>query len=243
MKTQVVRVATTNNFNCTNSEFKQLTFFRKRFPNKYFFINANIHTSKLPTIAKTDLKVVVTANPNLTDTQDVIQKLLPIKKHIAFIRVKYLPGYPEIVSLIKELNKLFPVVITLQRFNGKTSLNKFSSTKHYKWNCQRYRLNPTALKKVYSLVKSQKNTYICDKSGKGCSSCGLCSTLTIKESLPITSLNLSQSGVCKFDCPDCYAKTMQHFATSMGNRPINYNCIAYNNKQAGRTKHIKENSL
>ena len=58
MKTQVVRVAISNNFNCTDKEWKQLDTFTKANPDKSFFVNSNIHTPKLHTVNDHDYKVV-----------------------------------------------------------------------------------------------------------------------------------------------------------------------------------------
>jgi len=248
---QVVRVATSNNFNCTTKEWKQLNEFSKSNPDKFFFINSNINTPKLSTIANHNSKAVITANPNLIISQkgidSVISKLQTIKDKVAFVRIKYLPNYPLIKKLITSvLNEGIPIVITLQRFNGKESLLKYTNLAFYKFSCSRYRLSNQELNRITDFVTASRNIgfpiYICDQTGKGCQTCGLCAKLTINQELPITSLNLSTSGICPYNCPDCYAKTMQHFVISMGHNPIAYNVIHQNDKQAGKTKHIKNNS-
>ena len=248
MYTEVVRVATSNNFNCTDKEWNQLDHFTKSNPEKFFFINSNINTSKLSTIANHNSKVVITANPNLTITKkgidSVISKLSVLKDKIAFVRIKYLPYYPLINKLIGAvLKKGIPVVITLQRFNGKETLLKYTALSFYKFSCSRYRLAAQELNRITDFVTNLRDAgfpiYICDQAGKGCQGCGLCSLLTVKQDLPITSLNLSSSGICPYNCPDCYAKTMQHFVKSMGHKPIAYNVIHQNDKQAGKTKHIQ----
>ena len=81
--------------------------------------------------------------------------------------------------------------------------------------------------------------YICDRKGLGCQGCGLCSLLVTGQKLPIKSVNLSSSGLCPYNCPDCYAKTMQHFSKAMGHNPLAFDKIAANDKQAGHLKHIK----
>jgi hypothetical protein len=239
----VVRVACTNNFNCTKAEWDQLDNFVALHPNKYFFINSNINTPLLHTINEHDYKVVITANPNLTVQPDMLQKIYSLDaSKIAFIRVKWLPNKPEIKKLIDMLLwKKYKVVLTLQRFNGKKSLAMYTDKKYYTFSNSRYRLSGDALQEVLSLVDSQDNLYACDRNGTGCQGCKQCANLTIEyDSVIIKSLNLSTSGVCKYNCPDCYAKTMQHFCVSMGHRPINYDKILCNKKQAGATKHIKD---
>jgi hypothetical protein len=66
-----------------------------------------------------------------------------------------------------------------------------------------------------------------------------CASLTCGSAdVDIASLNLSSSGVCKFNCPSCYAKTMQRFLVACENNPIAYDVIKKNRKQSGKTKHI-----
>jgi hypothetical protein len=136
-------------------------------------------------------------------------------------------------------------VVTLQRFISKATLLKYSGLECYEHSCSRYRLAGIELQKILEFVTSLRETtgasvWICDQSGKGCQSCGLCSRLTTGQDLPIYSLNLSTSGVCKFQCVDCYAKAMQKFTTACGHSPIKFDVIEMNNKQKGRTKHILE---
>jgi hypothetical protein len=85
---------------------------------------------------------------------------------------------------------------------------------------------------------SLTNTYICDKAGLGCQGCGLCSKLTTGNFKPVYSLNLSTSGICKYSCESCYAKTMQKFLIGCGKNPIKFDVIQMNTKQKGTTKHI-----
>lgn len=213
------------------------------FPDKAFFINSNINTSKLPTAIKHPYKIVVTANPDLTPPPDALARLKQLKPNLAFVRVKYLPNNKPIMDLIKNLiaNK-FTVVITNQRFNSKATLLKFTDPMYYTFSCSRFRLSKPELKKLITLTaRHPKQLFICDKAGTGCQGCGLCSKLTTNQELPITSLNLSSSGICPFNCPDCYAKTMQNFSISTGHTPINFDQIKQNSKQAGKLEHIKRN--
>jgi hypothetical protein len=244
---EVVRVATSNNFNCTPKEWAQLDHFAQSNPNKSFFINSNINTPKLRTAVDHTYKIVVTANPDLLvkNQSGIISRLEAIKAQIAFVRVKYLPNNNPINCLISELiSDGYPVVLILQRFNGKKSLTQYTDIAFYKFSCSRYRLAGEELKKITSIVEDLQAggfpVWICDQSGKGCQGCGLCSKLTTGQVHKITSLNLNASGICPYHCPDCYAKTMQHFCTSLGHSPIVYDTIRQNDKQAGKTKHIQE---
>jgi hypothetical protein len=250
MKTETVRIGVTNNFNCTAREWAQVDRFAKANPNKSFFVNSNIRTPKLATVAKHPYKVVITANPDLDIDEDIgVEKILNtlklIKKRVAFVRVKYIPNRTTIASLIGALlGAGYPVVLTLQRFNGKKTLLKYTGLSYYKFSCSRYRLNGPALDSVVSLVKDFHDNgfpiYICDIKGEGCGGCGLCSKLTTGKDLKISSLNLSTSGICPYNCCDCYAKTMQKFSKAMGNKPIIYDVIRQNDKQSGRLEHIKQ---
>lgn len=248
---KVVRVATNNNFNCTPAEWKQLNSIVSKNPNDAFFINSNINTPKLNTIKNNNYKAVVTANPDLIVTQSGIKKILSrlnaIKSHIAFVRVKYIPNNDMIKLLLVVLvAQNFPVVITMQRFNSKKTLLKYTDPKHYTHSCSRFRLAGEALAELLFIVKvfqtSDKPVWICDQAGLGCQGCGLCSKLTTGQTNKIYSLNLSSSGICPYNCPDCYAKTMQNFCTKLGYKPLVYDKIRQNEKQTGRTAHIKENT-
>jgi hypothetical protein len=250
MKDKIVRVATNNNFNCTKPEWNQLDAISAQHPEKYFFINSNIRTPKLNTVTQHDYKVVVTVNPDLLITQSGINKILSrlnaISSRIAFVRLKYIPENNMIKLLLTRLIlRNIPVVITMQRFNGKKTLLKYTSLKHYTHSCSRYRLSGEALTELLSVVKifqaAHKPVWICDQAGLGCQVCGLCSKLTTGSIGKIYSLNLSSSGICPYNCPDCYAKTMQNFCTKLGYKPIVFNKIQQNEKQTGKTAHIKEN--
>lgn len=248
MPTSVVRVATTNNFNCTTREWAQLDTFTKNNPDKAFFVNSNINTPKLSTVANHNYKVVVTANPDLVIDQSeiILSRLETIRSNVAFVRVKYIPNYEPVTKLLGHLlNAGFKVVLTLQRFNSKAKLLQYTSLDYYKFSCSRFRLNGPELEKVLNKISTLQNqgypVWICDQAGTGCQGCGLCSRLTTNLDLTITSLNLSTSGICPYDCPDCYAKTMQAFSKKMGHALITYDIIRQNDKQAGRTTHIKEN--
>jgi hypothetical protein len=131
-------------------------------------------------------------------------------------------------------------VITLQRFNGKNSIVRFvpEYREHYVFSHNRFRLFGDSLGDVKELAMFD-NIYICDEKGLGCGGCGLCSTLVTGKSLPIFTLNLSSSGMCPFNCVDCYAKTMQHFLSKIGVTKIHYDWIHMNKKQSGHTKHIR----
>jgi len=235
MPNKVVRVGVLNNFNCTDKEYRQLNEFSMEHPDCYFFVNSNINTPNLSNINNYPYKVVITVNPNITD-QSFFKLGQVNKSKIGFVRVKYVPNKPYIKNLIKLIASCdIPVVITAQRFNSKKSVMPFGIN-NYTYIRSRYRLNEKARKVLETLADNTKNVYICDRSGNGCTQCNQCATLTLGEVQTIYSLNMSSSGICKFSCLDCYAKTMQKFVTNCGHNPIEYNVIKKNHKQ--REKNI-----
>lgn len=245
--TQVVRVAVTNNFNCTDAEWTQLDKFREKNPDKFFFINSNIKTSNLYTINQHDYQAVITINPDLTPKDEYFQKLRVIDPgKVGFVRLKWMSGYEDIEEQLDRLTQdNYTVVLTLQRFHKKESLLKWAKDpSDYKHSCNNYWLEGEALTRVKLMVDDLHDrgseVYICDRKGLGCGGCGLCSKLTLGEDLKISTLNLSSSGLCPYSCPDCYAKRMQVRAVQWGNRPIIFDRIKQNAKQAGRTEHIKQ---
>jgi hypothetical protein len=236
---RVVRVSVNNNFNCTETEYKQLDDLSVEHPSYSFFVNTNIRTPNLLKINDHPYKAVITLNPDIYPDLRQIKRLYSIaSEKVAFVRIKYIPGQPKIVDLIKKISKTHTVVITLQRFNGKKTISPFipDYEKHYKFSHNRYRLFGDSLKVVEDLISDQVS--ICDKSGLGCGGCGMCSTLTTGELLPIYTLNMSSSGFCMYNCCDCYAKTMQRFLLAFGHSPITFDRIQQNAKQKGVTKHI-----
>ena len=163
---------------------------------------------------------------------------------MAFTRVKWLPETPDHTDLIEDLlEEAHTVIVTIQRWNGKASLNEYTSQEHYKYECNRFRLHGEALQEVEAFVDHKASSdmplYICDRKGLGCGGCGLCARLTLGTVVKLSSLNLSSSGFCPHSCPDCYAKAMQAFQQHLGHNPMTFDVIKQNAKQAGHTKHIK----
>jgi hypothetical protein len=240
---KIVRVAVNNNFNCTTIEFKQLDDLQKIHPESMFFVNSNIKTPKLLAINKHPYRAVITVNPDITIDPSLVQRLYGIdSSKISFTRIKFIPGHPEIIDLINKVSETLPVVITNQRFNGKKSISQYvpDFRDHYKWAHNRFRLFGDSLAIIENLVKPGNNIYICDQLGLGCGGCGLCSTLTTGQTLPIYTLNLASSGICQYNCVDCYAKTMQHFLRSINKPVMHFDWIHMNHKQSGKTQHIKQ---
>lgn len=242
--TRVVRVAVSTNFNCTKAEWDQLDELADKHRTSEFFVNCNIKTPRLLTVNDHPYKVVITVNPDLKVNERHIEKLRQIdQQKIGFVRAKYVPTMPEHKDLITTLaHEGYPVVVTLQRWNGKKSLFKYTEKHHYTWNNNRFRLSGDSLSEALDFVDSFRNekVFICDRVGVGCGGCRLCSFLPTGKDLKIASVDLSSSGLCSYNCPDCYAKTMQRMAVAFGNSPQVFDKIRANTKQSGRTTHIKE---
>lgn len=244
-KTCVVRVAVSNNFNCTEREFRQLDAIAAEHPDKAFFVNCNVRTPRLRDLLDHCYKAVVTLNPELSVDPALVRRGFQVARSVAFYRVKWLPFDPAIIGLAMEAMEHAPVVVTSQRFNSRKCLERYTDAKHYKLECARFRLHGAALRDLTQFVDGMgkvtgKQVYLCDRKGLGCLGCGLCATLNGHKGLPIRSLNLSASGVCPYSCPDCYAKAMQKFLVATGNRPMEYDVIKGNKKQLGKTKHIQD---
>lgn len=238
---QVVRVAANNNFNCTDAEYAQLDEMARANPHRLFFTNSNIKTPDLSNINDHPYPVVLTVNPDLYVVDKQIARLSRVDPaKVAFVRVKWLPEHPEIAALARDLaSNGYNVVITAQRFNSLETLKKYTTREHYSFSCSRFRLAGAALEELHIFVDAHDRVYMCDRADLGCQGCGLCSKLTSGDDLPILSVNLSTSGVCKYHCPDCYAHQLQAFLIATGKRPMKYDTIQKNRKQSGNTKHIQ----
>ena len=239
---KVIRVAVSNNFNCTQKEFNQLDGYKVAHPGNFFFVNCNINTPWITNLNKHNYQVVLTINPMLKVTKKATERLYKLDKElVAFVRVKYLPNDESTVNIAHTLaEKGYKVVITPQRFNGYKTLDEYTDRQYYHNHCNRMRLTDEAMKEVDTLVDSHENIYHCDRSGQGCSGCMNCARLTVGSAdVDIASLNMSTSGICKFSCPSCFAKTMQRFLVACEKNPIDYDVIKKNNKQRGSTKHAQ----
>jgi hypothetical protein len=130
----------------------------------------------------------------------------------------------------------------MQRWNGIEALKNWTSLEHYSFNHNRFRLSGRALEEIKSFVDSfdKGKVFLCDRVGGGCGTCKLCVMLTVGINMKLSSINLSSSGICKFNCPDCYAKTMQNMSRAFGYQPIIYDKVKANSKQAGISKHAKD---
>lgn len=243
---RAIRVSVLNNFNCTKNEWAQLQQLESQYPNDSFFVNSNIRTPNLLSVNNHPNKVVITVNPDITPNYAHIRKLDKIDhEKVAFLRLKWIPSNnSEIRALLEELSQKYPIVITVQRFHETEHLLQYTHKEHYHWSDNNFRLTGPALQEIQDLVdelaRQGRRVWICDRKGLGCQGCGLCARLATGQDVEVTGVNLSSSGLCPYNCPDCYAKRQQYRSVRMGHKPLTFDVIHQNDKQAGRTKHIQK---
>jgi hypothetical protein len=225
----IVRVATLNNFNDTAIEFEQLNSIAKTAKNHSFFINSNIKSINRETakrINDNNYPIVITFNPDITVNWNYLDRLFLINADkIAFIRVKYIPANADIKKAIHILSQKFKVVLTIMRFKNIDTLLKYTVPKYYSWVACYHRLN--------ILPAKTENVYICDEKHQGCTACGQCAKFTYNSDELTAELNLSSSGHCKFNCPDCYAKKCLNQSLGV----IKFDTIKRNMKMKGKLKY------
>lgn len=217
--TKILRVATFNNFNFTDEELEHLEGIQALCPDYKIFVNSNSHP-----VIRGRFPCVITVNPEL----DVFTKPKGDLSLIKAIRIKYVMNpvqsiqdtFGEIYNWTKKHN--IPTLITYMRFKNKETLKRYTTkSTFYKWNRSFYR---PILKHTFN----DPSIYYCDLRDEGCPSCRNCAKLTYGIDTPeIYSINLSSSGICPYNCVDCYAKCLAkftHFA---------YDKILQNAKQKG----------
>jgi len=161
---------------------------------------------------------------------------------VATVRVKYVHSArgKEALEACFEYcaeNGFIPL-ITLFRMKKRASRDRFvdeASRKHYSWSHNFFRLTPSGMRSAVRYLKARARAHgldvkFCDKSGGGCPACGNCSKLTFGEELPVYEVNLSSSGHCPFNCPDCFAKML---ITKNGGR-IGFDRVKMNSKMKGK---------
>jgi hypothetical protein len=234
----IIRVGEKNNFNMTENEFSELKQYEQK---GQMFVNSNSFNkidSRLPSI--------ITINPYMT-----FQKPIGDLSKVKAFRIKmwisdftdYTAGQIEALEFADSHN--IPVLLTFMRFRSKKTFQKYSNAKaFYVWNKNYYR--PTKrTQKILKLIAKRhaKKVRICDEKGTGCKDCMNCTDLTygITEDVTIKALNLSMSGVkdnkgnkglCKYNCPDCWAKIVTY-----GKRPACDKLIT-NLKIQGKVNHV-----
>jgi len=231
----IVRVATLNNFNNTASEFKQLNSIDE-FSEHDFFLNSNIKSINKVTanrINNNKYPIVITFNPDIIINWKYLERLNYVNPDkISFLRIKYIPtNNSDIKKAIHILSQRYKIVLTIMRFKRKDTLLKYTSMDYYNREGSYYRLKDNPEK--------GNNIYICDEKHVGCSGCGQCSKLSYNSDELTAEINLSSSGQCKFNCPDCYAK--QCIKQSQGR--IKFNTIKRNAKMKGTLKYIIQHKV
>ena len=221
MKEKVLRVDTFTNFNYSEIEFKQLEKISKDHPGYKVFVNSNSFVE-----IKGDIPAVVTINPHLV-------KFVKPKGNIGMIkacRIKYVSdptddvrqAFNESVEWCMANKK--PILITYMRFRDEQTLKQYTRSHfNYIWAKNYFRQK---IKKTWDLDCFN----YCDKGELGCPSCMNCSKLTYGVDAEIYSINLSSSGMCKYNCPSCYVKTI----TQWHHGQICMDKIMQNCKQVGK---------
>ena len=219
MTKPVLRIGVLNNFNFTDAEIAAVL----QWQNKGYltFVNSNSFT---PVRAEAGA-AVITVNPYL----DMFVEPRGDLTHVKAVRVKFVANPVPAVSAAWDQSLQWaddhgiPVLVTVQRFARRATMQLY---------CQ----DPTAY--------VQKNGYfrlllqpafagleVCDKEQGGCPACGRCARLTHGSTAEVAGLNLQESGVCQYNCPDCFAKKLlMGRAPSMGK-------VFQNRKQKGQLKH------
>jgi len=218
---QILRVATFNNFNYTEPEFKQLDSISDSYPEYDVFVNSNSYVK-----IKGKYPSVVSINPVLTEFVEPKGDISLIKA----VRIKYVAdAKPEVLKVFNKCVKWaykydIPILITYMRFRTKKNLKRYTKGNpgYYSWQKNYFR---QTVRKTFDLDLF----HYCDILEKGCPSCMNCSKLTYGyKNAELYSINLSSSGFCPFNCPDCYAKILIRWRKN-----IRFDEILRNAKQLG----------
>jgi len=222
MLPKVLRVSVFNNFNYTEKEFVQLDELAEKRIDLNIFVNSNSYnkiTGNYPAI--------VTINPP-------IDRFIRPRGDINLIkaaRIKYVSdGSPKVIRAFQDslgwcLNNNIPVLITYMRFRKEETLKGLTMSKfNYVWAKNYFR---------QKIKRKWANPLInyCDPKEQGCPSCMNCARLTFGfEKADLYSINLSSSGICNANCPDCYVKTISQWHDGK----ICMDKIMQNTKQTGK---------
>jgi len=216
---KVLRVATLNNFNYTDKEFEQMRSLEDNHPEYNIFINSNSYQK-----IRGKFPAVVTINPSLakfTEPKGDREIIKAVRvKYVADAKPKIKKAFDECVAWAYKYD--IPILITYMRFRSLSTLKNFARTaQKYKWRHNYYR---QVLKEQFDLDLF----HYCDIREEGCPSCQNCAKLPFGfKGGEIYSINLSSSGECPYNCPDCYAKNMSKW----GN--LAYDRILKNTKMKG----------
>lgn len=239
---KVIRVGEKNNFDMTNLEHDVLNTTWGHEPHK--FVNCNSFTP-----IRSDFPSIVTINPYLKFQEPVGDlsnvKAFRVKVFYTDDKYKWLEQ-AKCIEFAKEKN--IPVLLTPMRYKSIKSAEKFTGKDfrtYYKHNAGYFRLKVLRGKLLLNEFKAMLPPHlyrVCDEKGEGCPSCMNCTDLTYgTKNAEICALNLSVSGttdsqgkhgICKYNCPDCFAKII-----GMGKRPACDRLIV-NSKMKGKTEKV-----
>jgi hypothetical protein len=191
----ILRVGVLNNFNFTDLEIKAVKALQLWGYDT--FVNSNSHVY----IDADAGPAVITINPDLDKFVEPHGDLRNVKavrvKYVASPRPSVAVAWQESLDWARRSN--IPVLVTLQRFVRRDTMNRYTN------NAALYVMKDGYLR-LETIPKELKGMSICDEQGKGCPTCQLCATLVFGRSGDIQGISLEESGICKFSCPDCFAK-------------------------------------
>jgi hypothetical protein len=209
---RLLRVGVMTNFNGTRAEVEALDNLRDP-----YFVNSN---------AKTRPKVNVHAPAVLTLNPDLVKFVEPSPrfKQIVACRVKIAPGSGATTMAASQALRWcgfhqIPALVTFMRFTHRASFEDFiPEFARPMWtgfkDGSRCKLNNKGKQYAKKWIIALANMFdvdlhICDEKGKGCSECGNCIRLNgYGPDTEIRALDLSASGHCPFNCPDCFSKQL-----------------------------------
>ena len=246
---KILRVGVANNFNFTEKELEHVRALD--WDQDKIFVNSNSFVA-----VKSDYPSFLTVNPYLTSFIEPTGDLSKLRA----CRIKYVAdAKPSVRQAFNDalewcFKNRYPILITFMRFVGKKTMEKFVNTDgflNYAFDAGYWRLKEVHRNAAADYIRAVMTTkgfddceglvHYCDLAGEGCPVCGNCAKLAFDigtDPFELYGINLSESGdsgVCIFNCPDCWAKRIQAFR-----KPV-FDKITQNSKQRGHL--VKERSL
>lgn len=229
----ILRVGVLNNFNFSKKEMKQLEGYK----GMNIFVNSNSFTK-----IKRGVKSIVTINPYMSfymSSHSEIEDVSAFRiKVVGNAKQVYKDEETKCLNYCELTGK--PALITFMRFISKESMNKYSDTPdNYVFKKGYYYYKHDLKVKLINKLKKTwgKMIKVCDLEEKGCPNCMNCSKLTFNTTTePIYGINLSSSGYCPYNCPDCFAKRL----ITLNKNRLSFDILKQNNKMKGYPKILKK---
>lgn len=234
IKNQLVRVGVMNNFNYTDEELQAI----KHLDNKFVNCHIGVFTKfkNVLKLKKHGIQTVITLNPNLNLNEYMaIFHILKDINHVTF-RIKItIKNYIDVKRFIKKYPNVKFLITFMRFFKKETLLSNCRLMHGYSYRKGYYRMgikNKKVIQEMYSHIKGK--IYFCDVEESGCTNCNNCQRVTgyNPDHYEVYSLSLIESGICPYNCPDCFAKKLNKLCK---NTSIN-SVIKKNRKQKGVQK-------